>query len=100
MRRLTLLFVIIAAAAALIACGKSGDETGTTPTAAEVTPTPAADTATPSPTEVPATDTPTPTPEPEDPTPTPTMGPHAKIDTGIPIEYSTYRMKNCGMLNE
>ena len=101
MRRLTLLFVIIAAAAILVACGKSGNEDGATPTAAaEATPTPAADKDTPTPTEVPATDTPTPTPEPEDPTPTPTMGPHAKVDTRIPTEYSTYRLKNCGTIEK
>jgi len=101
MRRLTLLFVILAAAAILVACGKSGNEDGVTPTAAaEATPTPAADKDTPTPTEVPATDTPTPTPEPEDPTPTPTMGPHAKVDTRIPTEYSTYRLKNCGTIEK
>ena len=97
MRRLTLLLLITTVAALLCACGKnntSGTDTPAADAAGTPTETPAA------PTETPAADTPTPTEPEEDPTPTPTIGPHAKIDTRIPTDYQTYRLKNCGTITQ
>ena len=96
MRRLTLLLLITAVAALLCACGKNSSSENNTPAPATDAPTeaPAA------PTETPAADTPTPTEPEEDPTPTPTIGPHAKIDTRIPTDYQTYRLKNCGTITQ
>ncbi|MBO4653583.1 MAG: hypothetical protein IK055_02745 [Lachnospiraceae bacterium] len=91
MKQLSLVLLIIAMAALFIACGKDSSSENGTPAATEApSETPA------TPTEAPAADTPTPTAPEEDPTPTPTIGPHAKIDTRIPTDYSTYRLKNCG----
>ena len=92
MRRLTLLLLILAFAAAIVACGKSDNNGSNSSDNATVTPeaTPTGE-----PAEAPTN---TPTPAEEDPTPTPTIGPHATINDHIPSDYGAYRLKNCGTI--
>ena len=93
MRRLTLLLAIGLLAAVCAGCESKTDNKADTPTAAAETVTP---TEIATPTEAPTVaPTDTPTPEPTS-TPTPTVGPHAKIDTAIPFDYTGYRLRDGG----